>query len=126
MPDAAARRPRRAQENALDLRENHPAPAAPVEPWTVDDATALYMIDRWGDGYFGVAPDGNLYVSPLQEQGARIPLVDVVQEAIAEGLQTPLLIRFQDILHHRVRTIDRKSTRLNSSHSSVSRMPSSA
>ena len=90
----------------MDTRDSLPAVAAPEEPWTVDDATALYMIDRWGDGYFGVAPDGNLYVSPLQDQGARIPVVEVVREALADGLQTPLLIRFQDILHHRVRTIN--------------------
>ena len=23
--------------------------------WTVEDAVSLYMIDRWGAGYFGVA-----------------------------------------------------------------------
>ncbi len=86
-------------DSPLPHREEDP-------PWTTDDAVALYMIDRWGSGYFGVTPDGNLTVSPLQAQGASIPILDVVSEALEEGLQTPLLVRFQDILHHRVRTIN--------------------
>ena len=35
-------------------------------------------------------------------------------------------IRFDDVMAHRAREEDRKSTRLNSSHSGLSRMPSSA
>ncbi len=86
-----------------------PAPAADSTeptPWTVDDALALYLIDRWGSGYFTVNADGNMAARPLQEQGASIPLLEVVKEAREEGFQTPLLIRFQDILHHRVRAIN--------------------
>ena len=77
---------------------------APV--WTIDDATEHYLIDRWGNGYFSVAPDGSVVVSPLKEKGARIPIVEVVREALAEGMHTPLLIRFQDILRDRVREIN--------------------
>jgi arginine decarboxylase len=87
-----------------------PAPA-PEPAWTTDDAISLYMIDRWGAGYYDVNPDGNLTVAPLQEHGARIPILDVVREAREEGLPTPLLIRFQDILHHRVRAINESFNR---------------
>jgi arginine decarboxylase len=80
-------------------------PAAPSD-WTIDDARDLYMIDRWGAGYFDVQPDGNLTIAPLQERGRKIAVVDVVRAALAEGLKTPLLIRFQDLLHHRVRTLN--------------------
>ena len=89
--------------------EDHDSPLPHREedpPWTTDDANELYMIERWGSGYFGVNTDGNLTVAPLQDIGAKIPILDVVNEALEEGLQTPLLIRFQDILHHRVRTIN--------------------
>ena len=89
--------------------EDHDSPLPHREedpPWTTDDANELYMIERWGSGYFGVNADGNLTVAPLQDIGAKIPILDVVNEALEEGLQTPLLIRFQDILHHRVRTIN--------------------
>ncbi len=77
-----------------------------TDAWTTDDAKALYMIDRWGRGYFDVSPKGNITAAPLQERGRKIALLDVVEEARDQGLRTPLLIRFQDLLHHRVRTLN--------------------
>lgn len=74
--------------------------------WTTEDAKSLYMIDRWGRGYFDVSPDGNLTVAPLQERGSKIAIRDVVDAALEQGLRTPLLIRFQDLLHHRVRSLN--------------------
>jgi arginine decarboxylase len=74
--------------------------------WTLDDATALYMIDRWGGGYFDVNTDGALTVAPLQESGVAIPIVEVLREAQVLNLSTPLLIRFQDLLRHRVETLN--------------------
>jgi arginine decarboxylase len=77
------------------------------EAWTVDQARDLYMIDRWGGKYFGISPDGKMTVAPLQERGKSVAILDVVKEAIAtEGLKTPMVIRFQDILHHRVRVLN--------------------
>src|SRR5687768_9236734 len=60
--------------------------------WSVDDANSLYMIDRWGGGYFDVNRDGKLTVAPLQEAGVNIPIVDVLKEAQVLNLGTPLLI----------------------------------
>ena len=79
-----------------------------VEPqkWTLEDANTLYMIDRWGGGYFDVNADGALTVAPLQEAGVAIPIVDVLKEAQVLNLSTPLLIRFQDLLRHRVLTLN--------------------
>ncbi|MDC0746499.1 biosynthetic arginine decarboxylase [Polyangium mundeleinium] len=77
-----------------------------TDAWSTDDAKALYMIDRWGRGYFDVNPTGNITAAPLQERGRKIALIDVVEEAREQGLRTPLLIRFQDLLHHRVRTLN--------------------
>jgi len=64
------------------------------------------MIDRWGGGYFGVNGSGEMTVAPLKSKGAQIPIVDVVREAAAQQLRTPLLIRFQDLLRHRVETLN--------------------
>jgi arginine decarboxylase len=77
-----------------------------TDDWTTDDAKSLYMIDRWGRGYFDVSVDGNLTVAPLQERGRKIAIQDVVDAALEQGLKTPMLIRFQDLLHHRVRTLN--------------------
>jgi arginine decarboxylase len=77
------------------------------EPWTIDDARELYMIDRWGGGYFDVSPEGNMTVTPLQGRGRAVAIRDVLEQALEnEGLKTPLIIRFQDILHHRVRVLN--------------------
>ena len=75
--------------------------------WTVEDAVSLYMIDRWGGGYFDVAPDGMMTVAPLQQKGIAVPILDVLKEAQAMNLAAPLLIRFQDLLRHRVETLNR-------------------
>ncbi|HVH42522.1 MAG TPA: biosynthetic arginine decarboxylase [Labilithrix sp.] len=78
-----------------------------VEPWTIEDARELYMIDRWGGGYFDVAPNGKMTVAPLQGRGRTVAIADVLQQALEnEGLKTPLVVRFQDILHHRVRALN--------------------
>ncbi len=74
--------------------------------WTVEDAAALYMVDRWGTGYFDVNAQGDLTVAPLQERGIAIPIIDVLREARALNLHSPLLIRFQDLLRHRVETLN--------------------
>ncbi len=74
--------------------------------WTIEDANALYMIDRWGGGYFDVNADGALTVAPLQEKGKAIPVMDVLREAQVLNLKTPVLIRFQDLLRHRVETLN--------------------
>src|SRR5437867_4279566 len=82
--------------------EAHPQQFDDSQRWTVDDAAALYMIERWGAGYFGVRSNGDLTVAPLQENGIAIPIIDALREAQALNLNTPILIRFQDLLRHRV------------------------
>jgi len=86
--------------------EAHPKQFDEQPPWTVDDSSSLYMIDRWGTGYFDVNPAGDLTVAPLQEGGIAVPIIDVLREAQALNLNTPILIRFQDLLRHRVETLN--------------------
>lgn len=85
--------------------------AAQQKEWGVDDSVELYMIDRWGGGYFHVAPNGEMTVAPLQQKGIAVPIIDVVREAQSMSLSTPLLIRFQDLLRHRVETLNRAFNR---------------
>src|SRR5882724_4639338 len=75
-------------------------------PWTIDDSSSLYMIDRWGTGYFDVNANGDLTVAPLQEGGIAVPIIDALREAQALNLAAPILIRFQDLLRHRVETLN--------------------
>jgi arginine decarboxylase len=78
----------------------------PSEPWDVARALHTYNIARWGTGYFGVNDAGNMTVRPIQEQGPALDLVSVVEEARDRGLTFPLLLRFQDLLRHRVQVLN--------------------
>lgn len=74
--------------------------------WDVQQARNLYNIQRWGAGYFDISETGRVVAKPLLENGAPVDLTDVIEEAKARGLNFPVLIRFQDILRHRVESIN--------------------
>ncbi len=78
----------------------------PGLPWDTQAARTLYNIDRWGAKYFDVNEDGHVVATPLQDKGAAVDITDVIEEAKGRGLKFPLLIRFQDILRHRVEAIN--------------------
>jgi len=75
-------------------------------PWDISAARNLYNIHRWGAKYFDVNDAGHVVAMPLQDAGVAVDLTDVVEEAKGRGLKFPLLIRFQDILRHRVESIN--------------------
>jgi arginine decarboxylase len=75
--------------------------------WDVDAAIATYNVDGWGGGYFTINQKGNVVVRPLQELGGSIDILEVVNEARTRGLSFPLVIRFQDLLRHRVEAVNR-------------------
>ncbi|HRE03985.1 MAG TPA: biosynthetic arginine decarboxylase [Opitutaceae bacterium] len=69
--------------------------------WTVSQSEELYGFKRWGAGHFGVDAGGFVNVQPCSD-GREIRIMDVVQEALTMGLKAPMVIRFQDLLRHRV------------------------
>src|SRR5579859_5613028 len=75
-------------------------------PWSIDAARALYNIRRWGAKYYDINEAGHVVARPLQDAGVAVDLTDVTEEAKARGLKFPLLIRFQDILRHRVESLN--------------------
>src|SRR5512137_2292767 len=76
------------------------------EHWDIQRARNLYNIHRWGAEYFDINDAGRVIAKPLRDAGATVDLTDVIEEAKARGLKFPLLIRFQDILRHRVESIN--------------------
>src|SRR5579864_4142560 len=74
--------------------------------WDIQAARNLYNIHRWGAKYFDINEAGHVVAKPLQDAGASVDITDVIEEARARGLKFPLLIRFQDILRHRVESIN--------------------
>ena len=77
-----------------------------MKDWDVESAIATYNVDGWGSGYFTVNAEGNVVAKPLQDNGGTIPILDVVNEARSRGLSFPLVIRFQDLLRHRVESVN--------------------
>src|SRR5213595_2003848 len=75
--------------------------------WYVESAIATYNVEGWGDGYFSINSSGNVEARPLQDNGGSIDLLAVVNEARARNLGFPLVIRFQDLLRHRVESVNR-------------------
>jgi arginine decarboxylase len=73
--------------------------------WTADDCARLYGLPDWGKGYFGVNPQGHLTVIPTKDAGKQIDLFEVVSGLKERGIHTPVLLRFNDILAHRLREI---------------------
>src|SRR5947209_1499663 len=74
--------------------------------WDIDAAIATYNVDAWGGGYFTVNSEGNVIAKPLQDNGGSINILEVVNEARARGLSFPLVVRFQDLLRHRVESVN--------------------
>src|SRR3989441_2086712 len=72
----------------------------------VESAIATYNVDGWGGGYFTVNATGNVVVQPLLQKDGTIDILEVVNEARNRGLSFPLVIRFQDLLRHRVESVN--------------------
>jgi arginine decarboxylase len=75
------------------------------EVFTVSDATELYEIERWGKGYFSISSSGHVLVHPTKDPSQAIDLKQLTDHLMLRGIQLPVLIRFRDILRHRVRDI---------------------
>jgi arginine decarboxylase len=75
------------------------------EVWTHADAAELYEIDRWGQGYFSVGENGQVRIHPAKEPGRFIDLKQLVDHLQLRGIHLPTLIRFRDILKHRLQDI---------------------
>ena len=67
----------------------------------IEKTSNLYNIHQWGEGYFHINAQGHIEISKnKKEQG--VELQAIVHAAERAGLHLPLLMRFTDILHHRV------------------------
>lgn len=67
-------------------------------------ARELYNIEHWSNGYFDINAEGDMIVTPLPNQPS-INLHELAQTFTAQGLSLPVLVRFSDILHHRVESL---------------------
>ena len=75
----------------------------PAQPWRVMDSLELYLVNAWGKGYFSINDAGHVVVRPDTQPGNEIDLYDVVEGLKARDLTTPVVVRFSDILAHRLK-----------------------
>jgi arginine decarboxylase len=71
--------------------------------WSIDDSAELYQVNAWGKGYFCVNAAGHLVVRPDMDATREIDLFEVVQGLKERELTTPVVVRFSDILAHRLK-----------------------
>jgi len=79
--------------------------ADPTRPWSIDDALDLYNVREWGKGYFGINEDGHVTVHPDKQPARAIDIKELINDLTVRGIHTPVLLRFTDILGHRVSEI---------------------
>ena len=75
------------------------------DPWSIAEATELYEIGRWGQGYFSIGDDGHVHVHPAKEPQNSIDLKSLTDDLMLRGIDLPILIRFTDVLKHRLQDI---------------------
>lgn len=73
-----------------------------TDNWTTVDATELYEIARWGQGYFSIGENGHVLVHPTKEPARAIDLKQLVDRLQMRGINLPILVRFRDLLRHRL------------------------
>jgi arginine decarboxylase len=66
------------------------------------DAGELYDVASWGKGYFSVGSNGHLWVHPTKDATRGIDLRELVEKLELRGISLPILVRFAEILKHRL------------------------
>jgi arginine decarboxylase len=74
-------------------------------PWKIEDSLELYGVNAWGNGYFGINAAGHAVVRPDWSADREIDLHEVITGLAARDLTTPVVVRFSDILRHRLTRI---------------------
>jgi len=77
----------------------------PAQPWRIEDSLDLYHVNGWAKGYFSINDTGHVVVRPDTQPGRDIDLFEVVEGLKARDLTTPVVVRFSDILAHRLRSL---------------------
>ena len=73
--------------------------------WNIEDSISTYNIDKWGDKYFSINSKGNISVTKDINSNKKIDLFKLVKELKSREINTPLIIRFNDILKDRINAL---------------------
>ena len=70
--------------------------------WSIEDSLDLYQVPAWGKHYFGINAAGHAVVRPDGDEKHEIDIHEVVEGLKARDLTAPVVVRFSDILRHRL------------------------
>jgi len=76
--------------------------ATEIQTWKIQDSVETYGIKNWGKGYFGINKLGHVVVYPDKDPERAIDVKLLVDQLRDRGIQPPILLRFSDILRHRI------------------------
>jgi arginine decarboxylase len=77
----------------------------PTDRWSTLDASELFDVASWGKGYFSVNDEGHVLVHPEKDPARSIDLKKLIDTLVLRGISLPILIRFAEILKHRLQEI---------------------
>lgn len=63
-----------------------------------------YHIKKWSEGYFDTSSEGHVIVKPSRNEHSG-DLFELTQTLVAQGIEAPILIRFNGILRNRIQTL---------------------
>ncbi|HEY6529023.1 MAG TPA: biosynthetic arginine decarboxylase [Cellvibrionaceae bacterium] len=71
--------------------------------WTAAHSADLYGVNDWGAGYFGVSAKGDITVKAHDlKDDSCVSLLDIVKEIRERGMDTPVLVRFENLLAQQI------------------------
>lgn len=76
------------------------------ETTAIEHVRASYNVPHWSQGYYGINDQGEITVSPnMAKPTHAVSLSKIAEQIQQQGLSLPALVRFPQILHHRVHSL---------------------
>src|SRR5262245_16252096 len=89
-----------------NITKSAPSRTDMLHKWSVADSMDLYNVQQWGAGFFNINEKGNVAVTSHNSSGPAVDLKDLVDELLQRGIESPMLIRFSDILRSRIQQLN--------------------
>jgi len=89
------------------VRRRKPRQSPAPRRWGIPDARELYMLDKWGLGFFDINRKGNVVVRPAPRRAVECDLKSLIDELVERGIDPPVLLRFTNILRSRLDQLNR-------------------
>ena len=76
-----------------------------LDRWKSDDSAELYGIRRWGAGYFDIAPNGDVVVTPFDDKSISVSIKEIINGILERGMSMPVLLRIENLLDAQIENL---------------------